>query len=172
MSLRIREARLEDARTIAEVHVRAWQQAYRGQLPDEYLDGLSVDERERMWRDGVSQAESDWRCWLAEQNGRAVGFCASGLSQDADADRQTAELFAIYLEPDVMGTGVGRELFAYAVADLQIRGFHAATLWVLETNEQAKRFYELAGWKQDGATTTERIDCLNYPTVRYRVELA
>jgi len=53
-----------------------------------------------------------------------------------------------------------------------VRSFRTVTLWVLETNEQARRFYELAGWKLDGATTTERIDCLNYPTVRYRVDLA
>jgi ribosomal protein S18 acetylase RimI-like enzyme len=171
VSLRIREARVEDARTVAEIHVRAWQHAYRGQLPEEYLDGLSVEEREQMWRDGVSQAGSEWRCWLAEREGRALGFCATGLSQDADADRRTAELFAIYLEPEVVSTGVGRELFAHAVDDLRARGFRVATLWVLETNEQAKRFYELAGWKLDGATTTERIDCLNYPTVRYAVDL-
>jgi len=39
---------------------------------------------------------------------------------------------------------------------------------VLESNDRARRFYEMAGWKLDGAATTERIDCLNYPTVRYR----
>lgn len=172
MALKIREAGVEDARAIAEIHVRAWQRAYRGQLPDEYLDGLSVEDRERMWHEGVTHAGHVWRCWLAEQGGRPVGFCATGPSEDADADRETAELYAIYLEPDAVGTGLGRRLFAHAVDDLRERGFRTATLWVLETNERARRFYEVAGWKLDGATTTERIDCLNYPTVRYRVDLA
>jgi ribosomal protein S18 acetylase RimI-like enzyme len=58
------------------------------------------------------------------------------------------------------------------VEDLRGRGFRTATLWVLESNDRTRRFYEKAGWKPDGATTTERIDCLNYPTVRYRLELA
>jgi GNAT superfamily N-acetyltransferase len=172
MSVQIREARVEDARAIAEIHVRAWQRAYEGQLPEEYLGGLSVEEREQMWRDGVTHAGREWRCWVAEGDGRPLGFCATGLSEDADAGRETAELYAIYLEPDILGTGVGRELFAHAVDDLRARSFRTVTLWVLETNEQARRFYELAGWKLDGATTTERIDCLNYPTVRYRVDLA
>lgn len=44
--------------------------------------------------------------------------------------------------------------------------FRTAVLWVLESNERARRFYEVAGWKRDGAVSTERIDCLNYPTVR------
>ena len=41
----MREAILADAEAIATVHVRSWQAAYRGQLPDEYLDGLTVEDR-------------------------------------------------------------------------------------------------------------------------------
>ena len=41
----IRAAVGDDAPAIADVHVRAWQAAYRGIIEDEYLDGLSVDEQ-------------------------------------------------------------------------------------------------------------------------------
>ena len=109
--------------------------------------------------------------WVAEEGRRVLGFAVTGPSEDADADPGTAELYAIYLEPGSFGTGVGRRLFAHAVGDVRERGFRTATLWVLESNGQARRFYEVAGWKLDGATTTERIDCLNYPTVRYRTDL-
>ena len=42
----IRRARPEDAEAVARVHVAGWRHAYRGLLPDDYLDGLD-------WRDRV-----------------------------------------------------------------------------------------------------------------------
>ena len=95
----------------------------------------------------------------------------TGPSEDADAGERTGELYAIYLDPDRIGTGPGRRLSEHAVEDLRSRGFDTATLWVLETNERARRFYEAAGWTHDGTITSERVDCEMRPTVRYRVAL-
>jgi ribosomal protein S18 acetylase RimI-like enzyme len=171
MPPRIREAEPKDARDIAEIHVRSWRAAYRGQLTDDFLDGLNVEDRIEMHRLALESPPAEYRMWVAEDEGRAVGFAVTGKSEDADADERTAEVFAIYLDPDQVGTGVGRILFSHAVGDLRDRGFRSATLWVLETNEMARRFYELAGWTHDGTTTSERVDCEMRPTVRYRVEL-
>ena len=169
--MRIREAEPKDAKAIAEVHVRSWRAAYRGQLTDEYLDGLSVDERLEQHRRSLEEPRAEWRTWVADDDGRVAGFAVTGPSEDADAEPSTAEVYAIYLEPDRVGTGLGRGLFEHAVADLRERGFTVVTLWVLETNERARRFYEVAGWSTDGAETSERVDCEMRPTVRYRVEL-
>jgi ribosomal protein S18 acetylase RimI-like enzyme len=167
----IREASPPDATAVAEIHVRAWQAAYRGQLPDDYLDGLSVEDRLAQHDWSLRNPRETWRMWVSDDGGRVVGFAVTGPSEDTDAQERTGEVYAIYLEPDRVGTGVGRELFGHAVEDLRARGFTTATLWVLETNEAARRFYELAGWKPDGATASERIDCLMMPTVRYRAPL-
>jgi ribosomal protein S18 acetylase RimI-like enzyme len=172
MPATIRPATPKDAQRLAEIHVSAWQAAYRGQLDDEYLDGLKVDDRLEQHRRSLQEQRTDWRTWLAEDGGRVVGFAVTGPSEDADAERTTAEVYAIYLEPDRVGTGLGRDLFAHAVEDLRERGFDAVTLWVLETNERARRFYEVAGWKPDGSITSERVDCEMRPTVRYRTTLA
>ena len=169
--MRIREAEQRDARAIAEVHVRSWQAAYRGQLTDDYLDGLSVEERLEQHRRSLEQPRAEWRTWVADDDGRVAGFAVTGPSEDADAEPSTAELYAIYLEPDHVGTGLGRGLLEHAIADLRERGFAVVTLWVLETNERARRFYEVAGWRADGAETGERVDCELRPTVRYRLEL-
>jgi GNAT superfamily N-acetyltransferase len=169
--MRIREAEPKDAVAIAEVHVRSWQAAYRGQLTDEYLDGLSVDERLEQHRRSLEQPRAEWRTWVAEDEGRVTAFAVTGPSEDADAEPSTGEVYAIYLEPDRVGTGLGRSLFEHAIADLRERGFSVVTLWVLETNERARRFYEVAGWRADGTETNERVDCEMRPTVRYRVEL-
>jgi ribosomal protein S18 acetylase RimI-like enzyme len=169
--VRIREATIEDAPRIAEIHVRAWQAAYRGHLSDAYLDGLRVEDRLEMHRRSLERSDSDRRTWVAEVEGGVIGFAVTGPSEDGDADDRTGEVYAIYVIPDKIGTGIGRDLFAHAVEDLRSRGFSAATLWVLETNELARRFYERAGWSFDGTTTREHVDCEMRPTVRYRVLL-
>jgi len=171
MTPRIREAEPKDARDIAEIHVRSWRAAYRGQLADDFLDGLNVEDRLEMHRLALENPPAEYRMWVAEEEGRTIGFAVTGKSEDADADDRTGEVFAIYLDPDRVGTGLGRTLFSHAVDDLRERGYRSATLWVLESNELARRFYEIAGWTLDGATTSERVDCEMRPTVRYRVEL-
>ncbi len=109
LPVRIREAAPADARACAEVHVEGWRWAYRGLLPDGYLDRVSVEDRERTWREGVA-GSGERVAWVAEREGRVIGLCVTGPSEDADADRSTAEVYAIYLLPEVVGTGVGRAL--------------------------------------------------------------
>ena len=164
----IRAAGPEDARAIAEVHVRAWRHAYRGQLSDATLDGLSVDERQEVWTSAMARSTPRHGVLVAEQQGRGiVGFSGFGPTFDGDRTEETGEVYAIYIEPDLIGTGLGRDLFTRTREELRARGFSVATLWVLETNELARRFYEKAGWKHDGAVKQERIDWESKPTVRY-----
>lgn len=46
----IRLAVPDDAAGIATVHVKTWQFAYKGQIPNSYLDSLSVEKRTETWR--------------------------------------------------------------------------------------------------------------------------
>ena len=171
MVVKIRWAEPSDAPAIAAIHVRAWQAAYRGLLSDDYLDGLSIPDREVKWRLALTaQRERQYALLALGKRRRPAGFASGGPCQDKGASSETGEIYAIYVEPDVVGTGVGRELFARATGVLQVRGFTSATLWVLEANERARRFYEAAGWWADGSVTHERIDCQNLPTIRYRID--
>jgi len=47
----VRPMTLADAERVAEIHVQAWQVAYRGILPDEILDAIKLEERVALWRD-------------------------------------------------------------------------------------------------------------------------
>lgn len=168
--MRIREAEPKDARGIAQVHVRSWQVAYRDKLSADYLDSLSVEERLEMHRQAL-ETPGERRTWVADEDGRVVGFAVTGPSQDADADERTGELYALYLVPERFGQGIGKRLLDHSLGDLRGRGFRTVTLWVLETNEAGRRFYEREGWRADGLTTSERVDCEMRPTVRYRADL-
>jgi GNAT superfamily N-acetyltransferase len=167
----VRAARPEDARPVAEVHVASWRHAYRGLLPDEYLDRLSVDDREAMWHGAFADPDPKSGALVAEAGGRIVGFASFGPSRDGDVPDGTGEVPAIYVEPAVLGTGVGREHFEAVTLALRDAGFARATLWVLEANASARRFYEKAGWAWDGALSTHMFDCANEPVVRYAFDL-
>jgi RimJ/RimL family protein N-acetyltransferase len=159
----IRAATVDDARGIAEVHVAGWRWAYEDLLPSEYLEQLSVDEREGHWRETLSSSAGG--VIVAEGAGEIVGFVGFGAADEAEPG--TGEVHAIYLLDRAAGTGVGRELFLRANEELRRSGFRRAVLWVLETNERARRFYERAGWHLDGTRSSHRFDCNEQPVVRY-----
>ena len=169
--MNIRLARVTDARSIAEVQVRTWQATYRGILPDAYLDALSVDKREHAFRDGLMRASPEM--WVAESDSGVVGWIAFGASRDADATATTGEIEAIYVLPEHWSTGTGRELWKVAQARLLARNFTAATLWVLEANERAARFYRAAGFTPEaGCRKAIHIGGQEVWEVRYACALA
>lgn len=169
----IRQATLADAEALARLHVRSWQWAYRGQLPDEYLDRMSetMERRIEARRAQLADLPPDYRVWIAEQAGQMVGFAVTEPCRETDVPLSTGELSMIYLEQDAAGKGIGRTLFAHAVEDLRQRGYPQAILWVLETNARARRFYEAAGWRPDGASKTEERPGALLREARYYIAL-
>ncbi len=74
----VRPATVADAPAMGQLVVRAWQAAYRGQMPDDYLNGLRAEERAAYW-DGVLRREDRRGVILvAERDGEVVGFAAAG----------------------------------------------------------------------------------------------
>jgi hypothetical protein len=57
----IRNASIDDADAIGAVVVRAWQAAYRGIMPDDYLDGLRAEQRAAMWQRVLADLGPDRR---------------------------------------------------------------------------------------------------------------
>lgn len=170
MPVTIRAATVDDARAIAEIHVAGWRYAYRGQMPDALLDALSVDKREGEWRGWIEKPRSpESRLWVAvAEGGRIEGFAMSGPERAKDSAAGVAEIYAIYVDPARIGSGSGRALFEKAVDDLRARGFVDVVLWVLDTNERARRFYEAAGMTADGGTKRASFGDVELMEVRYR----
>jgi ribosomal protein S18 acetylase RimI-like enzyme len=120
----------------------------------------------------VAQIEGSYqsgrRVLVAEQDRALVGFVAFGPADGEANDLKLGEIYAIYLDSAHWGQGHGRALLSAAMEGLRCRGFDEAVLWVLETNERARRFYEKAGWKTDGQTKTEERGPVVLNDVRYR----
>jgi ribosomal protein S18 acetylase RimI-like enzyme len=166
--VRVRRAEPGDAAAIAAVHVRAWRAAYRGLLPEAVLDSLSVEARERAWegllRDGHLTL-------VAEEGGEVAGFCTVvAPARDTDAPADAAELAALYVDPPRWRGGVGRELMAAAVRELDAR-WAVLTVWVIAANAAAVAFYERFGFARDGAERREPIASLGAAEAPSQVRL-
>jgi GNAT superfamily N-acetyltransferase len=171
--LLIRRAGPADARAIAEVTVAGWQAAYRGILPDDFLDSLRVDARETAWR---SMLESDvgggTPAWVAERAGRIVGFVSSGPPRDEDVPLPAAEIFALYVRPESWRQGLGTALLEVARDHWRAGGAQAVVLWVFEPNLRARSFYEATGWQLDGSRQELQLSGTSAIEVRYRARLS
>ena len=144
----IRRGRVQDAEALAALQVRAWRAAYSSYVSEEDLASAGrPEERVERWRSRLALEDAESATLVAEDGGIA-GFVTVGPSRDDDADG-AGELFAIYVEPERIGTGLGRELVLAGERELREMGFTAATLWTFQANDTARRFYEGAGWRVD-----------------------
>jgi ribosomal protein S18 acetylase RimI-like enzyme len=151
--MNIKRAVEADAPNVAQVHVQAWQAAYRGVVPDAYLDSVSIEKREVVWRESIKRGIPE--LWVADIHLGIVGWVAFGPSRDSDAEAGAGELEAIYVAPEHWATGIGRALWLVARRRLMELGFSSATLWVLADNARAIRFYRAAGFQPNLASQKE-----------------
>jgi len=168
--LQLRRAAPADARAIAELAVSGWRAAYAAILPADFLAGLSIDARETAWRQLLDAATNPEMCaWMAELDGIPAGFVSCGPPRDADLARPTAEVYAVYVRPDLIRRGVGRALLGRAVGQLLADGATDLVLWVFERNAPARAFYEAMGWRRDGARQELDLGGIRSIEVRYRL---
>ena len=140
----VRAATVSDAHAIADIHVSAWRAAYRGVVPNQHLDNLSVEKRRAYWSSAIANGEPVVRVIAGSKS--VVGWIAFGRCRDSEALPGTGEIWAMYVSPSMWARGIGTQLLFDACEQLRRMGFKSATLWVLSKNERACRFYASAGF--------------------------
>jgi ribosomal protein S18 acetylase RimI-like enzyme len=144
----IRPATPGDARAIAEVHVAAWQAAYKDFMPEDDLKKLSVEKRLAFWREAIDYSEP--QLLVATDGAQVIGFVGFDRSRDKGSKSTTGEIWALYVKPSHWRKGAGLALWDGAREGLNEEGCTQVTLWVLLRNEPALNFYEhAAGFKRE-----------------------
>lgn len=145
----VRPAQLTDVPAMAQLHVDAWGETYRGLIGDDILDDPNfVSARERQWMTALTDPRfSTHRVAVAEQGQMIIGIAMSGpIAEEAGP----LHLYVLYVLAQWHGTGVGTDLLEAVLARDE-----AATLWVAEPNPRAQVFYRKHGFEPDG---TEKVE--------------
>lgn len=153
----IESASVDDALGIAEVHVSTFRATYQGLLPEpvahRVVDAQNVTKRTQGWRKWL--ARSRVSTFIARIDEAVIGFCTMQPIRDEPAEDELAadvvgEISAFYVLPSYWRHGIGRLLGERMLAEAEARGFGEVVLWVLESNERARRFYDALGFGPDG----------------------
>lgn len=162
----IRQARLADALKVADIQVRAWHQAYKGIVADSLLQEITLARKKSDWEQALTKNPS---CAIvATIEDRVLGWASFGTSRDKDTDRATGELYAMFVDPDRWRNGIGRSLMRHVELELS-KTFLSATLWVLEHNQPARKFYERFGFALEPKAVS-KPHWLGVSQVRYRIQ--
>jgi GNAT superfamily N-acetyltransferase len=184
----IRSASTADAAQIAAVMRDSWFAAYDGIIAPVLIDQATAPDggarirqsfRTRPWQRMLAAVASKPQ---AAGNAGIVGYASFGPERDVmgmpwphpltpeGSDGRVAELYALYVHPAWWSTGTGRALMDQVLAKVRVAGYACITLWVLEANARARRFYQRAGFAPDGARHV--LDDLGGVTeIRYRRSL-
>ena len=113
----IRPGRDEDRLALGRVYSEAWKSAYRGIVPDFFLDSLT-DEKAAP----PHGAANGKNCLVYEEDGTVAGLVNFGPGRDA-GDEDKAEIRSIYILPEFQSGGIGSRLFKSAQDALRQAGY-------------------------------------------------
>ena len=142
MDLIIRQVEFEDIPRVVEIQIAGWKTAYRGIIDDNYLDNLDAEEKKVKRKRDFGKSPFV----VAVLDGKIVSFCRylyevfsdDGIGFDS-------EIMALYVDPELKGKGIGKELFEYVKNDLKEHGKKKTILWCLKENYPSRGFYEKMG---------------------------
>lgn len=156
MNVIVRPATYDDAAEIANVHINSWREAYKGLMPEDFLNDrpLNFKNRYQLWKRVTMDSAQVTFVAESKEHG-VIGFINGCTPRDPEY-KDYAEVYAVYLLEKYKGQKIGLELFKKYFNEYKKRGFTKAYLWVLKDNPTIK-FYESTGGRFNGHTKEDVI---------------
>jgi len=145
MKMIIRKATIQDLVEYTDCVIASWQSAYKGIVPDEYLNGMLADnKRQQLEKNKKALTEpGDCEYYCAIYERKMIGILVINKNH-------IENFWAIYLIEEFWGKGYGKEILDFAINELKCAGHKKICLWVFEDNKRARRFYEKNGFNYEG----------------------
>ena len=145
MEYNIRKRRKEDCPGVAHVVTVAWNETYKGIVPDDFLKSLYENEKERAQNSYNKFDESKNHQYVLEIDNKIVGFVNVGLSDETDYEN-CGEIHAVYIINGYKGYGFGKKLIEAGIEELKSMGFNKMVIGCLVGNP-TNEFYKHIGGK-------------------------
>ena len=142
-----REAKVDDAASVARVHVFSWHASFTGIVPDSFLKKLTIENRTKAFSERFR--DNNYKMYVAETSaGEVVGFADVGEPRH-DVGPYDAELYAIYILHEFQGKGIGARLFELVKEFVISQNKTSMYLMALEASPY-RPFYEKMGGRLVG----------------------
>lgn len=136
--MNIRPATKSDLQQIAAVHIESWKDAYRNDLPAEFIDA-EIDQTMKQHWNNIEIKPQD--ILLVAEEDSLVGFVSVWC-------RPAPYIDNLHVKPSHRSEKIGSALMKEAAREILRKGHNSACLWVFESNQKAIRFYERLGGVQ------------------------
>jgi len=143
MNCLIRKGTKEDCKAIAHIITVGWNEAYKGLVPNSFLEELKNNEDERVKQSYDKFDENDNNQYVLEIDNEVVGFVKFGISSYEDY-QDCGEIFALYIMSEYKGNGFGRKLVDIAKNELKSMGYNKMVIACLKENV-SNEFYKYIG---------------------------
>ncbi|MBU5484175.1 GNAT family N-acetyltransferase [Clostridium sp. MSJ-11] len=150
----------DDCFAISNVYEESWKGAYKGIIPQAYLDSIPKGRWVQFLND------STWNTLIMLDGDKIIGTSSYGASRFADMNGY-GEIISIYLLPEYFGKGYGKQLLQTTIDGLIQMGYKDIFLWVLETNSKTRHFYERFGFETSSAYLDDDIGGKRLREIQY-----
>ena len=141
----IRKMKKSDCKDVTHVITIAWNETYRGIVPDQILDNLYLNEEERTNNSINRFNENDNHQFVLEVDNKVVGYMNVGMTDDTEYDN-CGEIHAIYIINGYKGYGYGKEMFKAGINELKSMNCEKMLIGCLAGNP-TNEFYKHIGGK-------------------------
>jgi len=150
MVFNVRKARFSDIQEIALIHVQSWKSAFKGLMPERYINSYTLEDRKTEWLSILDSGSES--VIIAEDNDRLVGFLS--FSENVNF----LYLSKLYLCPSIYGKGVGCLLMKQMESEAQTACIDLIRLYVLDNNQSAMKFYTKQGFEFGDGFESEEFE--------------
>lgn len=140
--MNIREANTDDIELIANLYVMNWKKTYVGLLPDSFLNGLTVNDGIKKWKEYFTKEKH--MIFVAYENEKFLGF--SACKEDEEL-KNCLYLDSLHVCEISRGKRVGTKLINTVGSYAYIKGYEHMSICIVKGNDKAKGIYEKMGAK-------------------------
>jgi GNAT superfamily N-acetyltransferase len=145
MIITIREARAEDARRIAELHVEGWEE-FRSFVPPQVMAARTVEARAAEWSEYLGDDRHRAGMWttVAELDDQVVGFAFTLLLREPERGAHS-EVKNLFVDARTRRSGIGKRLLADAARWAAANGGEPISLYSFTENPHRGAYDRLGG---------------------------
>jgi ribosomal protein S18 acetylase RimI-like enzyme len=158
----LRRATQDDVREIVGIAAAGWRHTYPGLISPE-----AIENTLGRWYSAETMLRrlAGPPLHVAESAGKVVGYVQHGPVGDS-----LYEVYALYVDPAMLGEGIGWALWQQVERDARDGGKSAIELWVLQGNRLGIGWYDRQGGSVVGQRDVELADGA-HTELRYRFDL-